>query len=63
MKNNNNDNNNKITLSISTVKNNKENNSFNQIKNADRARKVQAQMGYIYENKMIKMIRLNQINN
>ena len=63
IKNNNNDNNNKITLSISTVKNNKKNYTFTQIKNADRARKLQAQMGYINENKMIKMIRLNQINN
>ena len=50
-------------LSIATVQNQKKNHTYSQIKDADKARKLQANMGYINENKMIKMIKLNQISN
>ena len=43
-------------LSISTVENQKKNYTHSQIKDANRARKLHAQMGYINENEMIKMI-------
>ena len=50
-------------FSIVTVEGQKKLYTHSQVKGADRARKLQANMGYINEHKIIEMIRSNQINN
>ena len=52
-----------MVVSIVTVETQKKLYTNQQIKDADRARKLQANMGYINEHKIIDMIRSNQIGN
>ena len=49
--------------SVTTVAEIKKQYTHRQVEHADKARKLQANMGYINENKIIQMIRLNKIDN
>ena len=49
--------------SVTTVTEIKKQYTHRQVEHADMARKLQANMGYINENKIIQMIRLNKIDN
>ena len=58
-----NDNNSFAVASVTTVTEIKKQYTHRQVEHADMARKLQANMGYINENKIIQMVRLNKIDN